>query len=404
MSKVVFLELRLFRNSMIETYQINQLREAGHQVEIWHLGSLFGVSNPANINAPAIMQYMVMINNFSILKEKIRKLEKNSVLFSTLGLLYYYPVLYKFIKARKDLVWIGRTTKTIPTSKKKHKSALRGIWGSIVYFNLYKPFSNVIYYLTQKVIRKYGHTAGLKSYQPDYLMVSNAKQVPRNFPAERTIVTHADDYNVHLLNKDATLGPSLHDAIVFLDQMIYFHPDFRSLGENPTDIEAYYQQLNKFLDDVSRKYGKPVVVAGHPEADKHPGYAERFGGKTLVIGKSATLVKYAALVVTHYSTAVNFAVIYNKPLLLLSTNKFESLEKIMIFMRALSRTLNTSIINIDSYNLQDIPALIEPDYKEYKDNYIKSDNTPDELSYPYAVNYVLERVENIPAKEPATNS
>lgn len=392
MSTVVFIELRLFRNSMIETYQINQLRESGHQVEIWHLGNLFGMSKNVTINAPAIMEYMVMIENFGVLKEKIKKLEKNSILFSTLGLLYYYPVLYKIIKARKDLIWIGRITKNLPTEKKKHKNALKGVLGSIFYFNLYKPFSNVLYYLSQKVIRKYGHSAGLKSYQPDYLMVSNAKQVPKSFPAEGAIVTHADDYNVHLLNKDVPLDPSLHDAIVFLDQMIYFHPDFRNLGENPTDIEAYYQQLNKLLDDISRKYDKPVVVAGHPEAEKRPEYAQRFEGKRFVVRKSASLVQHAALVVTHYSTAVNFAVIYNKPLLLLTSNKFKTIEKIMNPMKALSKTLNTQIINIDTYKQQDIPLNIEPDFKMYKDNYIKSDSTPEELSYPYAVNYVLNHI------------
>ncbi|MFD3000883.1 hypothetical protein ACFS7Z_10960 [Pontibacter toksunensis] len=379
---------------MIESYQINQLREAGHEVEIWYLGNLFGVSNNVVLNAPAIQEYLVMVSSFEILKERVNRLEKNSVLFSMLGLLYYYPILYRVIKSREDLIWIGRITKKLPASKTKRQNPLNAMLGSVLFYKLYRPYSNLILYVSQKVIRKYGNIAGIKAYQPDYLMVTNVKQVPPHYPKEKVIVTHADDYNVHLLNRETAVDASLQNAIVFLDQMIYFHPDFRKLGESMTDVDTYYHKLNQALDRLSERYSKPVVIAGHPEAEKQPGYAKRFKGKHFVIGKSVSLVRHAYLVVSHYSTAVNFAAIYNKPLLLLTTNNFETFEKVKRPIQVLSKALNVTVINIDKDDSQTVPLDLNPNYKLYRNNYIKSDDTPEELSYPYAVNYVLSRIES----------
>ncbi|AHM58428.1 hypothetical protein D770_00770 [Flammeovirgaceae bacterium 311] len=392
MGKIIFLESRLFRNSMIETYQINQLKESGHEIEIWYLGQLFGVSNNIVLKAPAIEEYVVMINSLSYLKAKVEDLPANSVFFSMLGLLYYYPILYKVIKSRKDLIWIGRITKSIPKGGGNNKQSIfKAVFGSIMFYRIYRPLGNVVLYLVQKVIRKWGRTVGVKSYEPDYLMVTNVKQVPQSFPQDKVIITHADDYNIHLLKKNIDVDTSLQDAIVFLDQMLYFHPDFRNLGEDKKDVEDYYYNLNKVLDDLSRTYGKPVVVAGHPEADKNPQYSEKFKGKKFVVGKSVSLVRHAALVVSHYSTAVNFAAIYDKPLLLLVSNSFKKYDKIMNPLRAFSGALQATIVNIDDYNQEALEQSLKPDYKLYKENYIKTENTPEELSYPYAVDYVLAR-------------
>ncbi|GAB3535562.1 hypothetical protein GCM10027443_24970 [Pontibacter brevis] len=377
---------------MIETYQINQLKEAGHEIEIWYLGNLFGVSNNVIFNAPAIQEYVVMIDNLSLLKEKVRTLAPDSVLFSTLGLPYFYPILFRTIKSRKDLIWIGRITKSIPAGgSRKRKSPFQIVLGNILFYKLYRPYSNLILYLSQKVIRKYGHLVGLKAYRPDYLMVTNRKQVPSNFPQDKVIVTHADDYNVHLLNKTSEVDPALQDAIVFLDQMLYFHPDFRNLGEDMMDVEGYYSKLNQVLEDLSRIHGKPVVIAGHPESEKNFGYAENFKGKRFVVGKSVSLVRHASVVVSHYSTAVNFAAIYDKPLLLLTSNSFNTYDKIRNPINSFSKALNATVVNIDNYDLQELKLSAKPDYKRYKENYIKVDNTPEELSYPYAVSYVLNQ-------------
>ena len=69
--------------------------------------------------------------------------------------------------------------------------------------------------------------------------------------------------------------------------------------------------------------GLPVVIAAHPRAGyAQAGYSgpDYFGGRTLVSGQTLPLIFDSALVLTHYSTAVNFAVMARKPLLLLASD------------------------------------------------------------------------------------
>jgi hypothetical protein len=377
---------------MIETYQINKLVEQGHSVEIWHIGELFGASSNVLLKAPAIEDYVVMISSLRELRDKVKKLPPQSIMFSMLGLLHYYPIVYKIIKFRKDIIWIGRVTKSLPTGSRKKVHSLKAMLGSIMFYKLYKPVSNVVLYITQKMIRKWGPSIGIRGYEPDYLMVSNNTQALKGFPKDKVIVTHADDYNIHILHENSTLEPSLHDAIVFLDQMLYFHPDFKKLGEGLMDVDTYYQKLNGVLDALSEKWGKPVVIAGHPEASKLPDYAQRFRGKKFVTGESLKLVRHSFMVVSHYSTATNFAVIYNKPLVLLWSDSFKGFEKIESPIKVLSKALNATIINMDSYNLETLDLKLNTDFSEYRDTYIKSAGTPEELSYPYVVRHVLNNV------------
>lgn len=388
MSKVIFLEPRLFRNNMLESYQLKQLEEAGHSVEIWYLGGMFHISKKVVLKAPAIERYVVKINNQRELKERLQQLPPNPVLFSMLGFLYYHPYIYRIIRSRKDLIWIGRITKSLPSGTRKAGNPLKAVFGSIIFYKLYKPWSNLFLYLGQKVLRKWGSVFGLKTYEPDYLLVTNETQAPPSFPKERVIVTHADDYNLHLLYQNEPLDPSVEGAIVFLDQMLFYHPDFKQLGENMV-AETYYQHLNQALDVLSEKLGKPVVVAAHPESAKHPAYTKHFPNKKFVVGKSLQLVRQASLVVSHYSTALNFAVIYNKPVVLLTSNGFKNYEKISRPIQVIAKLLGAPVVNIDDLESEKIGIVPSPDYEDYRSSYIKTASSPEALSYPYAVDYVM---------------
>ncbi|WP_139237112.1 hypothetical protein [Pontibacter akesuensis] len=379
---------------MIETYQIKQLEALGHKVEVWFLGSLFGVAN-IDINvAPEATQYLTIIQNLKHLKTKIGELEDEPILFSQLGLMYYYPILFKVVKSRKDIVWVGRLTNKVSLVTGTQQNILASIFGTVLFFKLYKPFSNLFMYAIQKIIRKYGKATKLKAYEPDYLMVSNRKLIPHNFPKEKVILTHADDYNIHLINKKVQVDSALEDAIVFLDQMIFYHPDFKDVKEEHENIESYYKSLNTFLNNISEKYNKTVVIAGHPESEKYPNYAQRFPGKQFVIGKSVALVRSSYLVVTHYSAAVNFATIYNKPVLLIESVLFARRERIIDAIKLVSSMLDAPIIKMESFDVTYLNLNTAPNYNEYREKYIKPSGTPDELSHPYVVKHILSKNES----------
>ena len=49
-----------------------------------------------------------------------------------------------------------------------------------------------------------------------------------------------------------------------------------------------------------------------------------FGGRELLQGETARLVNDSSLVIAHYSYAVNFAVLYRKPLIFLTTDELKA--------------------------------------------------------------------------------
>ena len=188
--------------------------------------------------------------------------------------------------------------------------------------------------------------------------------------------------------------------IVFLDQNLPFHGDFAIQKRKvPASAGKYFPALRQFFDRLERELGLPVVIAAHPRAAyAQEGYAgpDYFGGRRLVSGQTLPLIFDSALVLTHYSTAVNFAVMARRPLLLLTSDELEGSEGHII--RSMGGHLGAPIANIDrtdsSFLLGTSGASAAPDtpsaafasgltqlneaaYTRYFHNYIKEAGSPE---------------------------
>lgn len=106
---------------------------------------------------------------------------------------------------------------------------------------------------------------------------------------------------------------------VFLD--IYFpaHPDF--IGQKriikPSE-EIYQKNMNVFFDKIERDLGVDIVVAAHPKANYED---NTFCGRRIIKYNTAELVRYSEAVITHHSSSISFAVIYDKPLLFITDSE-----------------------------------------------------------------------------------
>jgi hypothetical protein len=125
---------------------------------------------------------------------------------------------------------------------------------------------------------------------------------------------------IHHFDVDHTiaLGPpgavSGERTAVFLDDFLPFHPDFAMHGRTSVSPEPYYRQLCRFFDLAEKRWGLRFVIAAHPRSS----YADHpFGGREIVRGRTAELVRDADVVAAHGSTSVSFAIIYGKPICLL---------------------------------------------------------------------------------------
>ena len=215
---------------------------------------------------------------------------------------------------------------------------------------------------------------------PAMFIVDGAKSyraaIKSGTPDERILKTHAFDYDLCLKAKEKP--PLFKDPIaVFIDDGFPHHPDYLYLKVNPQiTADVYFPLLRRFFDEFERTLGLKVVIAIHPR----PIYKEPeqlFGNREIIRGRTVELVRDANLVVLSCSTAINFAVLLNKPTLFITTDQVNRNYGPMI--KTMSNFLNSPLLNLNQtmeVNPERIFALSDAGYDRYRNEFIKMDDSP----------------------------
>ena len=184
----------------------------------------------------------------------------------------------------------------------------------------------------------------------------------------RVVDVHGLDFNLYRSIVTADSGiPS--PFAVYLDQDMGFHSDYAKNGLTPpVDPERFYPVLNRFFSHFTTTTGIRVVVAPHPrssiEALRH-----RYTSAEVVDQPTSILVAESAAVLTHASTAVSFAVIARKPILIIGTR--EMLRSWFgRFIRSYERALDKSCIDIDDTAAALDLSVDESRYAEYGSSFL----------------------------------
>lgn len=242
------------------------------------------------------------------------------------------------------------------------------------------------------VDRFYSKIFNIKYY--DFLITSNYNTSLLNysFPKPLDIIeTHCFDYDLILKYKNSK-NMINGKYIVFLDQYLLNHSDFlRTNSKLNIHEDRYYKELNIFFKQIEEKFNYKVVIAAHPRADIR-NYKKIFNGRDIIYGKSALLVKHSEFVLTHYSTAMNFAIIYKKPIVFITNNDLEKSD-MNFYIQEFSALLNQTYINISSSKNLSLDIKIDSNkYNDYKEKYIKNNNI-EEFSYEIFDNSYLKSVD-----------
>lgn len=198
--------------------------------------------------------------------------------------------------------------------------------------------------------------------------------------AHHRIWAHHFNYDIFLaINKRPKI--KMAPYAVFLDEDMVYHSDYLHHGLNPVTSEKnYYTALNRFLYAFENRTGLSVAVAAHPRSryDLRPNL---FAGRVAVLGKTAELVRNASLVFGHTSDSQTFAVLWRKPIVLLTTNDLQKSFK-QPYIDAKSELFDAPLINMDSFDLsnldlQKLSHVNQQKYEDYKRLYIKKPATPE---------------------------
>jgi hypothetical protein len=373
-----------------ERFGLAELQKAGLQVEVWDVShfahpsaSELGIETPSWVNA-------TVCSNIDHLSDLCSTLTTEHVVILIDGLQKVQARrgrkllrLLSATPARLGLFASGQTPNSIPTDRPTSRigDGFRRVFGFVTqprrWRNIPRRFISFIFFQSIAVRRRMGLGSSLRPLDHIWAstVVSNISPI---FITAATKVTyiHSLDYDQVLAVRDSA-GES-DPRVVFIDSMGPLHPDyFLFHGDSLLSTESYSAIICKGLAEIEDRLGTEVVVAAHPRALS--GLMEPwYGGRTVIYGKTAELIANAtAVIVSSGSTAIGTAVVFQRPLLLLNSKRFDFF--VQVRSRAAAQELDQQLIDLDAPELPPFTLDVNTDaYARYVQKYIKQQGTPEE--------------------------
>jgi hypothetical protein len=196
----------------------------------------------------------------------------------------------------------------------------------------------------------------------------------------KIIWAHSQDYDIFLKNPSKDLKISGNNAIFLDTQAPMFIGDCLALGiETPITVEKYYPSLCKFFEHVEKQLNIKIEIASHPKSN-HSSHPDYYGGRRTIRGSTFEMIKNARFVITHGSTAAQFAILLKKPVVILTTNEYKKckLSLFTTLIDAFAHSVGKTAINVDEpLNIDWEKELFvdENIYDDHIDCYIKKRGT-----------------------------
>lgn len=153
------------------------------------------------------------------------------------------------------------------------------------------------------------------------------------------------DTYIDTKNDNSQYFKELKPYYLFIDQYLDGHPDFFIKNKKPPVSKNYYKSVNKFFAELTEHTKNNCVVANHPRRPKS--IKSDFNTKYVYEYETANLVKECEFVVAHYSMAIDLAVLFEKPILIITSNEIEN-SWVSKFIKSIAKSLEFEAINIDS--------------------------------------------------------
>lgn len=204
---------------------------------------------------------------------------------------------------------------------------------------------------------------------------------------------HSMDYDTYLLMYKQENNPVVSkDYVVYIDQNFPLHPEFKrhyefSEVEWQKKAAEFYQDLSTFFDKVEEQTGKEVIIAKHPCSIYE---TNTFGRHKILWNNTADLVRNSSGVIVQTSNAINFAIFWDKPILLAYDHVWEQCEYHYNVLKGVSNLLGIKTYCIDTPNttIQDSFIRMPQSAREQYMSYFVDENTKDKTNLELFVTHI----------------
>ncbi len=318
------------------------------------------------------------IEDYKTLEHQLGSLKKGSIIYLniTTPAKLLFLIWKKGIPYIEGSLWGGIQAKDFTTDPKSY------LWKFMT--KLFKFYKSPLKILKAKLDSFLCKLISLR-YPPFLLLTNNYEELISN-KSRNVLLNHTFDYDRFLLNFGAPKPEYIpnekyllllpNHAWMVADYIINDWQDYCSITK-----DRYKVLINATLKKIESATKKKILVAGYPNATPEEDiYEDR---KFLLGTDTEQLVKYSSGVITHFSGAINFAILHSKPICIINYKDFDNDPNFTNFIKSYSALLNLPINYVDSENK--IQKLISKGlftqnfscYAEYKHKLI----VPNELAH-----------------------
>lgn len=306
-----------------------------------------------------------------------------------------FRLLHKW-RAKYFVISAGQLPTCCPVGQRT--SSIRWVISRIMRVQRFSQLLDFIFRKTVVLLRRNDVFYGI----PDKIFGcrSNALDVflsKYNLSDSRWVPTHSLDYDTYLQYINGTDDEDLkkiekrEKRIVFIDEGLAGHCDWDILNINPLDAHGYSAELKKFFEWIENLTGARVVIAAHPRSPKDI-LESLFPGVEIVYGETIELTARGILIVAHYSTAVSFAVLFKKPLMLVKTTEMlkNSFLNSRVDEMAQELDIMPLVLSEETFKHQSIlmPTISEEKYAIYAEQYVRSSGIPDRMLWDFVMDEI----------------
>jgi hypothetical protein len=227
--------------------------------------------------------------------------------------------------------------------------------------------------------------------KPSYHFLPGSKEVKIGnsfFRNTLQIRTHNFNYDNFLNLKNLPNDKKLNNIIVYIDQDYEGNYEYILTREKtPATKNFHWNSLKIFFSEISKLLDKKIVIAAHPRRKN----GEKIDTENeIVFNQTANLIKHADLVIGHDSVALEYAVMFNKPIMFISTDEIEK-NKQFLWIKKFAEEYGKEVININkplNLNKDSILSYNKKIYETYFNKYIKFPGSSEKSFWQNFINFL----------------
>jgi hypothetical protein len=362
--KIIFLLFNPLDERNYQRYGFSVFEKNGWDIECWiFYDKIFKDKTPIK------KEYVYTLKSFFDCIKRIKKLPKDFIFIdlSKRDFISYFLQRLMIIKGGKRVLI---TVTEYPYIK--NISVKTFLFQKFSYKNLK--------FFIEKLIRISINLTIIKALTPKpnyhFLCGYEAYDKARKISKKTEIIEiHCLNYDNYLNLKDKPIDEKYKDSIVYLDQDYEGNYTYALEGEiHPTSKEDHWNSLNNLFEKLSIKFNKKIIIAAHPRRNRKAGINTPH---QVIFDETANLIKNAFLIIGHDSISLEYAIMFNKPVMFITTNQIQK-DKQSLWIKKFADEFGKAPINIDNpVNLNDnkILSFDKNIYNRYLERYIKTPNS-----------------------------